>query len=110
MLRRIVFAFIIAFIVALPALLLMPWLNSKGVGIGLLGLAAVVNLLNLPGSLCGLLFGGRFFPPEGFIGESPARWMLMVIVQTFIWFLILSCFHFVATRFKKADSDATRSI
>ena len=110
MLRRIVVAFVIAGTLALPALLLMPWLTSKEVGYGVLVAAALVNLLNLPGSLCGLLFGGRFFPPEGFIGQSPARWMLMVIVQTFIWFLILSCFHFVTTRFNKADSDATRSI
>jgi len=97
-------------VLAVPALLLMPSLNSKDVKFGVLAAAGFVNLLNLPGSLSGLLFGGRFFPPEGFIGESPARWMLMVIIQTFIWFLILSCFHFVAIRFKKADSDATHRI
>ena len=110
MLVRIIRAFMIAVALALPALLLMPWLMREGVGDGVLVAAAFVNLLNLPGSLGGLLFGGRFCPPEGFIGESPARWMLMVIVQTFIWFLILSCFHFVASRFKKAHPDATRRI
>ena len=110
MFRRAIVAFLIAVVLGLPALLLMPWLNSKEVNFGVLALAGFVNLLNLPGSLSGLLFGGRFFPPEGFIGESPARWILMVIAQTFIWFLILSCFHFVAARFKKPDSDATRGI
>src|SRR5215510_1450209 len=103
---RIVIGFIIALVLALPALLLMPWLVDEGVGDGILTAAAIVNLLNLPGSLFGLRFGGRFFPPEGFIGQSPARWMLMVIVQTLVWFLILSCLHLITACFKKVDSDA----
>ena len=102
MLVRIIRAFMIAVVLALPALLTEPWLINT--------VAGFVTLWNLPGSLCGLLFGGRFFPPEGYIGQSPARWMLMVVVQTFVWFLILSCFHFVAARFRKADSDVTRRI
>lgn len=102
MLRRLVVAFTIAVLIGLPLLLPERWLLSSGY-------FTLVILSNLPGALCGFLFGGRFFPPEGHVGQSPVHWGLSVIAQTIIWFLILSCFHFVAARFKKADSDATRS-
>ncbi len=102
MLIRIIVAVITALVLALPALVTAPWVINN--------VSGLITLWNLPGSLCGFLFGGRFFPPEGYIGQSPARWMLMLVVQTFVWFVILSCLHFIAARFRKAGSDGTRSI
>lgn len=104
MLRRLVIAFTIAVLVGLPLLLPERWLLRNG------DVATLFILSNLPGALCGFLFGGRFFPPEGHVGQSPVHWGLSVMAQTIIWFLILSFFHFVAACFKKGDSNATRSI
>jgi hypothetical protein len=102
MLRRIAFAFVIALVLALPALLPERWLSG--------GIGPFITLCTLPGSLCGLLFGGRFFPPEGYIGQSLPHWMLMVVVQTFVWLVILSCVRFIAIRSRKNHSDGARSI
>jgi hypothetical protein len=99
---RIIVALITAVVLAVPALFTDPWMINN--------VSGFVTLSNLPGSLCGLLFGGRFFPPEGYIGQSPGRWMLMVVVQTFVWFVIVSCFRFFAARDKKNDFDGTHSI
>lgn len=93
---RILVGFIIALLLGLPAFLPEKWLLIHW------HVEVFVTLSNLPGSLCGLLFGGRFFPPEGFIGQNLTRWVLMVMVQTFVWFLILSVVHFVVTLLKNA--------
>jgi asparagine N-glycosylation enzyme membrane subunit Stt3 len=79
-LKRGILAFVIALILALPL-----WFEQTA---QLGSLAGFICVLNLPGMLLGLV-GGRFFPPEGYIGQSPIRFAGMVIVQSVIWYLLL---------------------
>jgi hypothetical protein len=80
-LKRGVLAFVTALILALPL-----WFEQTAQWGSFAGLICV---LNLPGMLLGLA-GGRFFPPEGYIGQSPIRFAGMVIVQSVIWYLVIS--------------------
>jgi hypothetical protein len=102
MLVRVVLAFSVALVFAIPTLFESIW------EVGWTSIAAI--LLNLPGILCGVLFGGRFFPPEGYIEQSVPRWILMLLVQAVVWYFILWFFRFVIAHSKKPHSDATRSI
>jgi hypothetical protein len=90
-LKHIVLACAIALSLALP-LCLEPreeWGSVVG----------IISLLNLPGMFIGVV-GGRFFPPEGYIGQSPIHFGLMVIVQSVIWYLVISSVSLL-TRTKK---------
>lgn len=80
-LKRIVVAFVTALILALP-LCFEPREEWGSV-------VALISILNLPGMFLGLV-GGRFFPPEGYIGQSPIHFGSMVIVQSAIWYLVIS--------------------
>jgi hypothetical protein len=100
MLVRVVVACSLAIALAIPALFEQAWHAAP----------RAIVLLNCPAIFCGLLFGGRFFPPEGYIGQSIPRWILMVLVQALVWYSILWLFHLVIVRSKRPQSDATRSI
>lgn len=88
-LTRGVVAFSIALVLASP--LLFEQTGQLGF------VTALICLLNLPGMLLGLV-NGRFFPPEGFIGQSPIRFVFMVVVQSVIWYLLIFLVQLLARR------------
>jgi hypothetical protein len=79
--KRVVLAVALAGLFGAPTLLEQTWRIPFA--------PIVVTVLNFPGIFCGLLFGGRFFPPEGYIGQSASRWLLMIAVQTVVWYVVL---------------------
>jgi hypothetical protein len=84
--KRAVFAFFIAAILAVPTLFEHPWGNTFA--------AIAMTIVNFPG----ILLTGRFFPPEGFPGQSPLHSILMISVQAVCWYLVLSFFFWVTRR------------
>lgn len=89
--KGVILAFVTALILALPL-----WFEHTGEWGSV---AAIISILNLPGMLLGLV-GGRFCPPEGYIGQSPIHFGSMVIVQSVIWYLVISSVSLL-TRTKK---------
>jgi disulfide bond formation protein DsbB len=91
--KRWLLAFTLALILGLPMCFEQTWYLGGPT-------ATVLVFLNLPGMLLGLAWGGRYFPPEGIIGQSPIRFALMILVQSVFWYLIISLFAFLARRFR----------
>jgi hypothetical protein len=84
--RRGSFCFIFAVALAIPALFEQTWKS---------GFAAIaVTILNFPG----ILLTGRFFPPEGFPGQSPLHATLMIALQCVWWYLVISLLRFLSIR------------
>ena len=74
--RRVNAAFVVAAVIALPTYFERSFQNDHT--------SLAIITLNLPGILLGL-FHGRYFPPEGFIGQSPVRAAAMILAQTVVW-------------------------
>jgi hypothetical protein len=103
MLKRIFVASALATVLAIPALSEEAWHIHEWAPLAIL-------LANFPGILCGFLCGGRFFPPEGYIGQSASRAILMVLVQALLWYLILCVLRIATGVRRKSSSDVTQSI
>lgn len=107
-LKRVLLAFAVALSFGLP------FLCGKVADWGFV--AACLVLLNFPGMLCGFVNGGRFFPPEGHPGQSPIHFMLMILTQTALWFLVICLVCHVRARTRKqkegipTSPDSTRGI
>jgi len=84
--NRVAFALFIAAILALPTLFEPPWHNTF--------LAIAMTIVNFPG----ILLTGRFFPPEGYPGQSPLHSALMFGVQGICWYLVLYLIVWVRRR------------
>ena len=88
-LKRAVIALVIASVLGLPATLEWTWQSPYG--------ALAMVILNMPGMLLGL-FHGRYFPPEGFIGQSPVHAAAMILAQALLWYLLISVLHLLRHR------------
>lgn len=95
--KRVLLAFTVALSLGLP--LLFEQIVHSGYT------AAVLVLLNLPGMLLGFVNGGRFFPPEGHPGQSPVHFVLMVLAQTVLWFLVICLVCFVRGRRRRQKGN-----
>jgi threonine/homoserine/homoserine lactone efflux protein len=84
--KRLGLAVFIAAGLALPTLFEQPWHNTFA--------AISMTVVNSPG----ILLTGRFFPPEGFPGQSPLHAVVMVVVQSVCWFLVLYAFAWMSRR------------
>lgn len=92
--RRASFCFIFAIGLALPALFEQTWKS---------GFAAIaVTILNFPG----ILLTGRFFPPEGFPGQSPMHAALMILIQAALWFSVFSLVNRLSRRRHDPESKS----
>lgn len=91
--KRGIVALVVALVLAMPAWFEQAWVSGFA--------APFIILLNLPGILLGLAAGGRFFPPEGIIGQSPIRFVFMVIVQSVIWYLLISLIQLLTRRARR---------
>ena len=76
--RRAALAVSTAVVLALPALCSFAWKNNV--------VAFAIIVANLPG----ILLVGKHYPPEGFPGESPLHFVLMLVVQVVLWYLLYS--------------------
>ena len=74
--RRAALAVGIAILLGLPACLRFSWGNDI--------VATAVIVANFPG----ILFVGRHYPPEGYPGESPFHFGLMLVIQAALWYLL----------------------
>jgi hypothetical protein len=63
-------------------------------------ISIAMGALNFPGIICMFPFGGRFFPPEGYPGESISRSLAMLAVQILVWYSVFSWFRAAQTRRK----------
>jgi hypothetical protein len=63
-------------------------------------ISIAMGALNFPGIICMFSFGGRFFPPEGYPGESISRSLAMLAVQILLWYFAFSWFRAAQTRRK----------
>jgi hypothetical protein len=87
--RRWILAVSLALTLALPTCFEQAWHLGP--------MAAVLVLLNLPGMLVGLV-KGRFFPPEGIIGQSPVHFVFMLLIQSVVWYLVISLITLLTPR------------
>lgn len=87
--KRAILAFTLAAILAIPTLFEQTWKSGAFTAITL-------TILNVPGILVAVM--GRFFPPEGFPGQSPLRSILMILVQSVCWYAVFSLLSSAARR------------
>lgn len=76
----------------IPALFEQMWMVSNVMSIG-------IAVANLPGIF--LAAAGGYFPPEGYPGQSPVRCILIVLVQSFVWYFLLSALHALRLRVRR---------
>ena len=88
----------IALILAIPTQFETLWQLGGGY------ISIAMSVLNLPGILCMFPFGGRFFPPEGYPGQSVIRSLAMLAVQILLWYFVL-WFRTARTRHKNPTSQ-----
>lgn len=85
--KRIVSSVTLAAILIAPALFEEIWMMSNGISIGMF-------VVNFPG----ILLAGRHFPPEGYPGQSPVHCILILLVQSSVWYFLLLSIHALRLR------------
>jgi hypothetical protein len=95
--KRVVFAIALATILIVPALFEEMWMINNGISIG-------IFVANLPGIF--LAAAGGYFPSEGYPGQSPFRCILIVLVQSFVWYFLLSAIHALRLRLRRNTASS----
>jgi hypothetical protein len=85
--KRVILAVVIALAFGAPALNGALWQVGP--------LAPCLFALNLPGIIAAI----PHLPPEGYPGQSVPHAIAMLLIQIVVWYILLSVFAFVRSRF-----------
>jgi hypothetical protein len=96
--KRIVSAIALAAVLIVPALFEEMWMVSNRMSIG-------ITVANFPGIF--LAAAGGYFPPEGYPGQSPVRCILIVVVQSFVWYFLFSAIRLLRLRLRRRPTPET---